>query len=69
MKTGYAEGIEVKGSDPLNPMPVSAAWTWKVLQRMDDPGCKYSVALPDVDHLNWRGALMAGTEPGLLHYL
>jgi hypothetical protein len=41
--------IEVKGVEPLNPLPVNAfvAVLGEVLQRMDDPECKYSVAIPD----------------------
>jgi hypothetical protein len=41
--------IEVKGSEYLNP-PIADSFVsilGRVLQRMNDPKCKYSVALPD----------------------
>ncbi len=43
--------IEVKGSEPLNPLPINAfvSVLGEVLQRMDDPACKYSIAFPDVN--------------------
>jgi hypothetical protein len=43
--------IEVKGADPLNPVPVKAfvSVLGELLQRMDDQTSKYSVAFPDVE--------------------
>jgi hypothetical protein len=43
--------IEVKGAEPLNPLPVNifVSVLGEVLQRMDDPDCKYSVAIPDLE--------------------
>jgi hypothetical protein len=43
--------IEVKGTEPLYPMPVGAfvSVLGEVLQRMDDPACKYSVAFPEAE--------------------
>jgi hypothetical protein len=42
--------IEVRGSEPLNMLPASSfvSVLGEVLQRMDDPECKYSIALPDL---------------------
>jgi hypothetical protein len=43
--------IEVKGSGEYNPLRVNLFLSvlGELLQRMDDPGCKYSIALPDID--------------------
>jgi hypothetical protein len=43
--------IEVKGVEPSDPLPVNAFVDvlGEVLQRMDDPACKYSVAIPDLE--------------------
>jgi hypothetical protein len=43
--------IEVKGSEPNNLTPVNSfvEMLGQVLQRMDDPACKYSVAFPDLE--------------------
>ncbi len=42
--------IEVKGSEPLNSCPANSfvGVLGEILQRMDDPDCKYSIALPDL---------------------
>jgi hypothetical protein len=43
--------IEVKGSGAYNPLRVSdfLSVLGEILQRMDEPYCKYSVALPDME--------------------
>ncbi len=45
--------IEVKGAEDCNPAWVNLFLTvlGELLQRMDNPQCKYSIALPDIDHL------------------
>ena len=42
--------IEVKGSETINLLPVNTfvSVIGEVIQRMDDPECKYSIALPDI---------------------
>jgi hypothetical protein len=44
--------IEVKGSEPMDLMPVNSfvSVLGKLLQRMDDPNAKYSIAFPDLEH-------------------
>jgi hypothetical protein len=43
--------IQVSNINPLRPLIVSAflAVLGEILQRMDDPHCKYSIALPDLE--------------------
>jgi hypothetical protein len=43
--------IEVKGFETLNMLPVNlfVSVIGEILQRMDDPLCKYSIALPDIE--------------------
>jgi len=43
--------IEVKGSGSLNPMRVNyfLSILGELLQRMDDPSARYSIALPDLN--------------------
>jgi hypothetical protein len=46
--------IEVKGSQPGNPLYISyfLSVLGEILQRMDDPACKYSIALPDIEQFH-----------------
>jgi hypothetical protein len=46
--------IEVKGSCPYNPVYVNyfLSVLGEILQRMDDPECKYSIALPDIEQFH-----------------
>lgn len=50
--------IEVKGEGSLQPMRVNyfLSILGEVLQRMDDPNAKYSIALPDIQQFRnlWR---------------
>jgi hypothetical protein len=43
--------IEVKASESSNPMIVNSfvSVLGKILERMNDPKCKYSIALPDTE--------------------
>ena len=46
--------IEVKGSGIYSPVLTNyfLSVLGEILQRMDDPGCKYSIALPDVNQFH-----------------
>ena len=46
--------IEVKGSQPSNPLYINyfLSVLGEILQRMDDPVCKYSIALPDIEQFH-----------------
>ena len=62
--------IEVKGSQPSNPLYINyfLSVLGEILQRMDDPVCKYSIALPDIEqfHRLWERLPLLARE-GLYH--
>jgi hypothetical protein len=43
--------IQVKGSGPFHPVTINhfLSVLGEIIQRMDDPKCKYSIALPDLE--------------------
>lgn len=43
--------IQVKGSGPFHPVTINyfLSVLGEIIQRMDDPKCKYSIALPDME--------------------
>ncbi len=62
--------IEVKSIESTSPLPVNSfvSVLGEIIQRMDDPDCKYSIALPDIQQFRrlWgRLPLLAKSKLGI----